>query len=140
MVAGIAIIWPKNAYKVITISAAIVALVTAVVTVWNAASIARHDIQDVSSSVPIGLNNPWEGEIANIRQIGSTSTTVTCGLYLGESNGTGVFVVNEGTGQFRHLRTVRLPLSSVLIEILRIKLCVRAASNLNRSGFLRSGY
>ena len=114
----IAIISGKRAHKVIAIVATIVALVTAVFTVWDAAAQARRDIQDVSSSAPIGLSNLWEGEIANIRKIGSTSTAVTCGLYLGESNGTGVFVVSEGTGQFKHLRTFRLPLSSALIEIL----------------------
>jgi hypothetical protein len=114
----IAIISGKRAPKIITIVATIVALVTAVITVWDDATQARRDIQDVSSSSPIGLSNLWEGEIANIRKISSTSTAVTCGLYLGESNGTGVFVVSEGTGQFKRLRTFRLPLSSVLIEIL----------------------
>ena len=104
-------------YKVITILATIVALVVAVSTVWNVASQARRDIQDVASSVPIGFfNNPWEGEIANVQRIGST--TARCGLYLGESNGTGVLVYNEGTEQVKILRTLRLPLSSVLIEIL----------------------
>ena len=115
---GIAIYWPKHAYKVIAISATILVLVVAGVTVWNGASQARRDILDAASSVPIGVNNPWEGEIANVQRIGSTSTTVTCGLYLGESNGTGVLVYNESTGQFKHLRTLRLPLSSVLIEIM----------------------
>ena len=97
-----------------------VGLVVAGVTVfvWNGASQARRDILDAASSVPIGVNNPWEGEIANVQRIGSTSTTVTCGLYLGESNGTGVLVYNESTGQFKHIRTLRLPLSSVLIEIM----------------------
>ena len=116
--AFVAILWPKHAYKMIAIFATIIVLAVAGVTVWNSASQARRDIQDVASSAPIGLNNPWEGEIANVQRIGSTSKTVTCGLYLGESNGTGVFVVNEGTEQVKQLRTVRLPLSSVLIEIL----------------------
>jgi hypothetical protein len=116
----IAIISGKRAHKVITIVAMIVALVTAVVTVWDAAAQARRDIQDVSSSVPIGLGNLWEGEIANVQRIGST--TVRCGLYLGESNGTGVFVVsegvyNKGTEHVKILRTLQLPLSSVIIQI-----------------------
>ncbi len=114
----VAIISPKHVfYKLITILATFVALVVAGFTVWNGASQARHDIQDVTSSVPIGFfNNPWEGEIANVQRIGST--TVRCGLYLGESNGIGVLVYNEGTEQVKILRTLRLPLSSVLIEIL----------------------
>jgi hypothetical protein len=78
--------------------------------VWNSAWLARLHIQEVSSSVPIGaFNNLWEGEIANVQGVGST--TVRCGLYLGESNGTGVLVYEEG----KHLRTLRLPLSSVVI-------------------------
>jgi hypothetical protein len=106
----------QHVYKVITILATIVALVVAVVTVWNGASQARRDIQNATSSVPGVLNNPWEGEIATVQQIGST--TVRCGLYLGESNGTGVLVYNVGTEQVPILRTLRLPLSSVLIHIL----------------------
>jgi hypothetical protein len=115
--AVVAIIWPEHAYKVIAILATILVLVVAGVTVWNSASEARRDIQDVVSGVPIGVfNNPWEGEIALVQRIGSTKAR--CGLYLGESNGMGVLVYNEGTEQVKRLRTLRLPLSSVLIEIL----------------------
>ena len=111
---AIAIISGERAYKVIAISATILALAVAGVTVWNSAWLARHHIQEVSSSAPIGaFNNLWEGEIANVQGVGST--TVRCGLYLGESNGTGVLVYEEDTGQFKHLRTLRLPLSSVVI-------------------------
>jgi hypothetical protein len=62
------------------------------------------------------FNNPWDGQIALVQQLGSTKTT--CRLYLGESNGTGVFVYNEYTEQVKHLRTLRRPLSSVLITII----------------------
>jgi hypothetical protein len=65
----------------------------------------------------IGIfNNPWEGKIARVQQIGSTN--VLCGLYLGESDGADVFVYEESTGHVKRLRTLRLPLSSALIKII----------------------
>jgi len=108
---------PKRAYKVIAIVATILALGAAGIGVQNAASLARNHIHNVTASNAIGVfNNPWEGQIALVQQLGSTKAT--CGLYLGESNGTGVFVYNEYTEQVKHLRTLRLPLSSVLITII----------------------
>jgi hypothetical protein len=108
--------WPKYAYKVIAILATILVLAVAGSSVWESASEARRNIQNVTSTLPIGVfDNPWEGQIALVQRIGSTRAR--CGLYLGESNGTGVLVY-KSTEPFKRLRTIRLPLSSVLIEII----------------------
>jgi hypothetical protein len=114
---GIAIISPKHVYKRIAISATILGLAVTGVTVRNSAVVARYDIENVTSANAIGVfDNPWEGQIARVQRIGSTGSA--CWLYLGDSNGIGVFVFEESTGQVKHLRTLRLPLSSVIVEIL----------------------
>jgi hypothetical protein len=113
-----AALFPANAYKVIAIGATIIALLVAGFTVWNYASDARRDIRDGISGAPIGLfNSPWEGRIAAFRAMTAPSSVHDrCGLYLGEANGIGVFVVvSQDSGQ---RATFRLPLSSLFMEIL----------------------
>jgi hypothetical protein len=114
----IAHLWPEHAYKMIAIFGTILVLVVSGVSLWNSATLARQDIQHVASGAPIGLSNPWEGQIALVHAINSKKATARCGLYLGQANGIGVFVFVAGDEPGKPLHTLRFPLSSALIEIL----------------------
>jgi hypothetical protein len=108
----VAALFPEHAYRLIAGVGLLLVLVVASISVWNNAVVARNDIEAITSSAQFDLFNPWEGRIAIVR----TSSTDTCGLYLGEANGLGVLVVRaQAPGEKR--RTMRFPLSSVVLVV-----------------------
>ena len=107
--------WPGYSARFLLSSAALLGMALAMATTWNAATLARSEIEDVAPTNAISVfTNPWKGDPLRFRVAVSPGPSAV--LYLGEADGTGVLVVGS-SDPAEPIRTLRFSLSATRIEV-----------------------